>query len=74
MPVPPYAYSANKKNNSTCDSFYDNHVNAVRDTINFALPILDNDVDFLAGAHLSVASLHESLVHTKPRLAVDHYC
>jgi len=37
------------------------------------LPMLENDLEFLAGSHLTVASLHESLVHTKKRLAVGTF-
>lgn len=56
-----------------CDSPYQNTLNAIRDTVNFMLPVLDHDQDFIAGVHLSVASLHEALIHTKKRLAVHHY-
>ena len=71
MPFPEPAYN---KTDTLCNSFYDNHVQPLRDSINYALPLLKDDKQFLAGAHLSLASLHESLIHTKKRLAVHHYC
>ena len=59
-PCPKFAIRAQTL--TCCDSVYENTLVPIRDTINLMLPILQNDISFIAGAHLTVASLHESLI------------